>query len=587
MRLSTAPDRDEAGAVAVLHAALDAGVSFLDTADAYALDDREIGHNERLIARALATWPGDRARVEVATKGGLTRPGGRWVPDGRARHLREACEASRRALGVDRIALYQLHAPDPTLPLATSVRALDQLRRDGLVAAIGLCNVSRRELEEARKITEIDAVQVELSVWDDSAILSGVVAYCIAHGIRVIAYRPFGGPAKKAKLLADPVLSAVAEAHGATPHEVALAWLHDLAEQIVTVPGATRLETARSVGRAARIQLTDDERARLDARLSSVAAVRSPATTPAPARRADGEVVLVMGLPASGKSTVAHEFVEQGYTRLNRDEAGGSLADLIPALDRAVESGISRVVLDNTYTTRKTRAPILASAARHGLPVRGVWLETSMDDAQVNAVWRMVTRYGRLLEPGEMRRSRDPGAFGPAVLYRYQRELEPPQTDEGFATIEVRPFTRTSDPARTSRAVVLWCSDEILEAHGELLQRYEREGWKILRLSWQPGLATGTLTPPDLDTAFAQAAQRLGVSMDVRWCPHPEGPPVCWCRKPLPGLGVVMIHAHALDPARSVYVGTRPQDPGYARRLGFVYRDAAAFFRPDSDMLRT
>src|SRR5690242_11033065 len=115
MRLSTDPDCDEARGIAVLHAAFDAGATLLDTADAYCHDEHDTGHNERLIARALASWKGgsgDRSRIRIATKGGLTRPHGAWIPDGRARHLVEAAEASRRALGVDRIDLYQLHAPD-------------------------------------------------------------------------------------------------------------------------------------------------------------------------------------------------------------------------------------------------------------------------------------------------------------------------------------------------------------------------------------------------------------------------------------------------------------------------------------------
>src|SRR5262245_42876059 len=132
MRLSTLPDRDDERGIAVLHAALDAGATFLDTADAYGFDESDIGHNERLRARALETWSGDRSQITVATKGGLTRPGGQWVPDGRAMHLSAACEASRRALGVERIALYQLHAPDPRTPLATSVRALAGLQQAGL-----------------------------------------------------------------------------------------------------------------------------------------------------------------------------------------------------------------------------------------------------------------------------------------------------------------------------------------------------------------------------------------------------------------------------------------------------------------------
>jgi aryl-alcohol dehydrogenase-like predicted oxidoreductase len=194
MRLSTEPDRDEARAIEVLHGALDCGVNVLDTADAYCRDAGEAGHNERLIARALATWGGDRSRILVATKGGLTRPQGEWIADGRARHLAAACAASRRALGVERIDLYQLHAPDPRTPLSTSVRALAALRRDGVIAHVGLCNVTVGQIEEARGITEIAAVQVELSIWHDEGVLSGVAEYCTANGIRIIAYWPLGGP---------------------------------------------------------------------------------------------------------------------------------------------------------------------------------------------------------------------------------------------------------------------------------------------------------------------------------------------------------------------------------------------------------
>src|SRR5262245_15052029 len=142
MRLSTERERDDERALTVLHAAFDGGVTFLDTADAYCMDDSDVGHNERLIARALTTWSGDRSRIVVATKGGLTRPRGEWVPDGRARHLRSACEASLRALGRERIQLYQLHVVDPRTALATSVRALAALKDEGLVERIGLCNVN-------------------------------------------------------------------------------------------------------------------------------------------------------------------------------------------------------------------------------------------------------------------------------------------------------------------------------------------------------------------------------------------------------------------------------------------------------------
>ncbi|HEY7515942.1 MAG TPA: aldo/keto reductase, partial [Vicinamibacteria bacterium] len=222
MRLSTAADRDDERSLLLLREALDSGVRFFDTADVYCRDETDVGHNERLLARALASWTGDRSAVTVATKGGLTRPGGDWIPDARARHLAAACEASRRALGVDRLALYQLHAPDPKVPLATSLRALARLRQDGLVEAVGLCNATVGQIREAERLLPIAAVQVELSPWRDDNLLNGVAEHCRDRGLRIFAYRPLGGPERRARVLRDPVLREVAERHDASPFEVAL-----------------------------------------------------------------------------------------------------------------------------------------------------------------------------------------------------------------------------------------------------------------------------------------------------------------------------------------------------------------------------
>jgi aryl-alcohol dehydrogenase-like predicted oxidoreductase len=351
MRLSTEPERDQADAIAVLHAAFDAGVTFLDTADAYCRDASEAGHNERLIAHALATWDGDRSRIVVATKGGLTRPQGNWVEDGRARHLVSACEASRRALGVERIQLYQLHAPDPRTPLATSVRTLAALKAEGLIERIGLCNVSVGQIEEARQIAEIDAVQIELSIWHDAGFLSGVAEYCTANGILLIAHRPVGGRHRRRRTLADAVLRDVAARHDATPFEIALAWLTDLSKLILPIPGATHVESVRSLARVPGITLSDGDRADLDDRFPAGRILRVPRQLN-PLPQIDGELVLIMGLPGAGKSTLARTFVARGYERLNRDEAGGSLRALTPAIDRLLASGCSRIVLDNTYVSR-------------------------------------------------------------------------------------------------------------------------------------------------------------------------------------------------------------------------------------------
>ena len=605
MRLSTDPDRDDERAIGVVHAALDAGVTLLDTADVYALGADDVGHNERLIAKAIASWQGDRDRILVATKGGLTRPRGRWVADGRGAHLAAACEASRRALGVECLHLYQLHAPDPRTPLSTSVRALARLKHDGVIAAIGLCNVTVGQIDEARGLVDIDAVQVEVSVWHDVNILNGVVPYCIANGIDVLAYRPLGGRQRRGRILREPLFADLAAAHGATPFEIAIAWLKDFSPHILPLPGPTRIETVQSSVRAHAITLTGDDRARLDVRFPAgrLLRERDRQKNQVAIPRRDGEVVLIMGLPAAGKSSVAQTSVTQGYTRLNRDEAGGSLADLVQVLDRAIESGGTRFVLDNTYVSRASRAGVIEVASRHGLPVRCVWLTTSVEDAQVNAVHRILSAHGRLPTPDEIRRrgKRDVWLFGPMVQFRHQRELEPPDVSEGFSKIEQVAFERRPDASTSNRALILWCDGvlrrsrsggrtpasaddvELLEGRREVLSRYHEAGWRLLGLSWHPEITEAGVTAAEVESGFARMQELLGLPIEVEYCPHAAGPPVCWCRKPLPGLGVVFIRRYGLDPARCIYVGAGAQDPGFARRLGFQYRDAAEFFEPEAD----
>ncbi len=590
MRLSTDPDRDDDRSIAVLRAALDAGTTLFDTADAYGHDERDLGHNERLIARALAAWQGDRSRITIATKGGMTRPEGRWQPDGRAKHLRTACERSRLALGIDRIPLYQLHVPDPRTPLATSVRALAGLKGDGLIANVGLSNVTVGQIEEARRITEIASVQVELSVWNDAAILSGVAEYCIAHRLQLLAYRPLGGRRSHARTNNHPILQRIAANHGVSPFDIAIAWLCDLSDVVVPLPGVTRVETAIASASAQRIILNDTDRELLTNAFPSSRLVRGdrPRVT---VSRSGAEVVIVMGLPGAGKTTLTGRFVADGYQRLNRDETGGTLKAVAGDLDRALAAGASRVVLDNTYVSRRSRAEVLRTAAAHHVPVRCVWLSTSVDDAQVNAASRLVSRYGRLPADEELAalRRQDVAAFRPTVQFRYQRDLEPPDQAEGFSAIETIPFVRKPS-GYTNRAIVVWCDDVLMRSKNghrtpvdpddveidttlaAALRRDRDEGYLILGLSWQPEIADGTRTAAGAAAVFARMNALAGVTVDVEYCPHPAGPPTCWCRKPLPGLGVLLIHRHQLDPAGCTYVGNGSADPGFARKLGFAYR---------------
>ena len=257
MHLSIADRPPEDQAIRAIHAALDAGVTLIDTADVYCLDDADLGHNERLIARALREWRGDRDRVVVATKGGMTRPGGRWEHDGRPAHLREACERSLRALGVDQIALYQLHAPDPAVPFEESVGALARLREAGKIRRVGLSNVTADQIEAALRIVPVTSVQNRLNPFFPEALTDGVLRRCAEHGLGFLAYSPVGGGRLNRKLPEHPVVSAVARRRNASPHAVVIAWVLSRGPGVIPIPSARTPAHAADAAAAAELRLTD------------------------------------------------------------------------------------------------------------------------------------------------------------------------------------------------------------------------------------------------------------------------------------------------------------------------------------------
>jgi aryl-alcohol dehydrogenase-like predicted oxidoreductase len=259
MHLSIEDRPDEAQAVRTLHAALDAGITLIDTADAYSLGDHEIGHNERLVARALREWRGPGDSVIVATKGGSTRPGGRWERDGRPAHLRAACERSLRALGVEEIDLYQLHAPDPRVPFEESVGALARLLEDGKVVRVGLSNVSVAQVETAARIVPITTVQNRLNPFFRESLHNGVVAHCMRQRIGVLAYSPVGGGRLNRKLPMHPVVSAIAARTGASPHAVVIAWVLAQGSQVIPIPSARTPEHVRDSASASALHLSPDD----------------------------------------------------------------------------------------------------------------------------------------------------------------------------------------------------------------------------------------------------------------------------------------------------------------------------------------
>jgi aryl-alcohol dehydrogenase-like predicted oxidoreductase len=263
MPMSLAGRPDEARSVRTIHAALDAGVTLIDTADAYCRDGTEMGHGERLIAKALAAWPGDRDRVLVATKGGHTREGGEWQLDGRPEHLRQACEASLRALGVEAIGLYQLHRPDPKVPFAESVGALAELKEAGKVRLVGLSNVSVDQIRQARQLVQVASVQNEFSPRFRRS--EGELAFCAAERIAFLPWSPLGGIGRGRDLGGrHRAFGEVAEAHGVSAQQVALAWQLAKAPVVIPIPGSSRPETITDSAAATRLRLSDDELARLD-----------------------------------------------------------------------------------------------------------------------------------------------------------------------------------------------------------------------------------------------------------------------------------------------------------------------------------
>jgi aryl-alcohol dehydrogenase-like predicted oxidoreductase len=264
MQLSLADRPDEARAVRTIHAALDAGVTLIDTADAYCRDETDFGHGESLVARALAAWPGDRDRVLVATKGGHTRPGGRWDLDGRPEYLRQACEASLRRLGVEAIGLYQFHRPDPKVPFIESVGAVAELRAAGKVRLVGLSNVSIDQIRQARELVEVASVQNEFSPRFRRS--EAELAWCAANRIAFLPWSPLGGIGRGGSLGQGHhrAFAEVAEAHGVSPQQVALAWQLAKAPVVIPIPGSSRPETILDSAAAAGLRLSADELARLD-----------------------------------------------------------------------------------------------------------------------------------------------------------------------------------------------------------------------------------------------------------------------------------------------------------------------------------
>jgi aryl-alcohol dehydrogenase-like predicted oxidoreductase len=257
---------DESRSIATIHAALDAGITLIDTADAYHVGADEVGHNESLIARALASYGVGTSDVLVATKGGHLRPGdGRWTLDGSPEHLRQACEASLRRLGVDAIGLYQFHRPDPTVPYEDSIGALRDLLDAGKIRMAGISNANPDQIRTAHRILggSLASVQNQFSPVFRSS--EPELRLCDDLGIAFLPWSPLGGIKNAADLgTTYQPFAQVAHEVDATPHQVALAWLLATSPVVIPIPGSSRPETIRASAAAVDLQLTAEQISRLD-----------------------------------------------------------------------------------------------------------------------------------------------------------------------------------------------------------------------------------------------------------------------------------------------------------------------------------
>lgn len=263
------PDRERA--LRTVHAALDAGITLIDTADIYAPSWDTMGHNEVLVAEALRTYPGDRGGVVVATKGGITRgPGETWGRDGSETYLGGRLEASLLALGRDVIDLYQWHRPDLWQPFGEVVQTLGRLRDEGLVRAVGLSNVNTEQIELAAEILGpggLASVQNQFSPRFRSS--REELELCGRLGVAFLPYSPLGGEGRVGLVASCfPAFAEIGLERDVSPQQVVLAWELALGEHVIPIPGSTRPESVTDSARATDLRLTDEEVGRIEAQFT-------------------------------------------------------------------------------------------------------------------------------------------------------------------------------------------------------------------------------------------------------------------------------------------------------------------------------
>jgi aryl-alcohol dehydrogenase-like predicted oxidoreductase len=259
MSIEGRPDEDRS--IATIHAAIDSGVTLIDTADAYHRDATEVGHNEALIAKALRSYGGDTAGVVVATKGGHLRPGdGSWTVNGDPEYLTHAAKASAQRLGVEAVGLYQFHRPDPKVPYEDSVGALALLLDEGVIQMAGISNANVEQIKAADKVLDGRLVSVQNQFSPTFHSSHAELELCAEMGIAFLPWSPLGGIGNAAHVgQGHPQFEAIAANHGVSPQQVTLAWEMSLAPVVIPIPGASRPQSIQDSVKAVDLDLSVTE----------------------------------------------------------------------------------------------------------------------------------------------------------------------------------------------------------------------------------------------------------------------------------------------------------------------------------------
>ncbi|PZV06545.1 MAG: aldo/keto reductase [Leptolyngbya sp.] len=265
MPLSLSGRPSEADAIAVVHRALDLGITLLDTADSYCQDETDKHHNERLFAKALQQYNGDTSQVIVATKGGLMRPNGSWTRNGNPDHLRQTIRESFEALGGKQaIALWQYHAPDPDYSISASLAPVREAVDAGLIRYVGVSNFSVEQIRQAREVVDIVSVQNQYNPWYREPERDGVLTYCEQETLTFLPWSPLGGSRRVKNLPEIQPMAQLAQEKGVSVYCLVLAWLRAKSPCVVPIPGASKVSSIEDSVKAAEVDLSAIEVEQID-----------------------------------------------------------------------------------------------------------------------------------------------------------------------------------------------------------------------------------------------------------------------------------------------------------------------------------